>query len=125
MVNDLLQRPVPRSYLVSQTEDPIMREHWSEEKTKDLENLMSTGLSARQIADKLTMSRNAVIGKIHRLRIKWGMAPKTTRKNNMARVYKGPVIGKRDCNICLKEFKIHSRFDRFCDSCRRRLPYGM
>ena len=102
-----------------------MREHWSEEKTKDLENLMSTGLTARQIADKLTMSRNAVIGKIHRLRIKLGTAPKTTRKNNMARVYKGPVIGKRDCNICLKEFKIHSRFDRFCDSCRRRLPYGM
>ena len=102
-----------------------MREWWSEEKTKDLENLMSTGLTARQIADKMTISKNSVIGKIHRLRVKWGTATKTTRKNNMVRTYKGPVIGKRACNICHKEFKIHSRFDRFCDSCRRRLPYGM
>jgi len=102
-----------------------MREHWSEDKTKDLENLMSTGLTARQIADKMTISKNSVIGKIHRLRVKSGTATKTTRKNNMVRAFKGPVIGKRDCNICHKEFKIHSRFDRFCDSCRRRLPYGM
>ena len=102
-----------------------MREHWTKEQTEDLKHMMDKGLSARQIAEQLTVSRNAVIGKIHRLRVKWGIAPKTTRKNNMARVYKGPVIGKRACNICHKEFKIHSRFDRFCDSCRRRLPYGM
>jgi hypothetical protein len=102
-----------------------MREHWSEEKTKDLKNLMNTGLSARQIADKMDISKNSVVGKIHRLRIKWGMAPTTTRKNNMMRTYKGPVIGKRKCNLCPKEFNMHSRFDRFCDSCRRRLPYGM
>jgi hypothetical protein len=102
-----------------------VREHWPEEKVKNLESLMGTGLSASQIAGKMSITKNAVVGKMHRLRVKLGIAPRTTRKNNMIRTYKGPVIGTRDCNICCKKFKIHSRFDRFCDPCRRRLPYGL
>ena len=100
-----------------------MREHWSKEQTQDLTHMMNKGLAPKEIAKQMAVSKNAVIGKIHRLRIKWGLAPKTTRKNNMMRTFKGPVIGKRKCNPCPKEFKMHGRFDRFCDSCRRRLPY--
>ena len=101
-----------------------MRAHWTQEQTEDLEHLMSKGLAAKEIAKQLAMSKNAVVGKMHRLRIKKGHAPQTCRKNNMARTYKGPVIGTRPCNLCFKKFKMHGRFDRFCDPCKRRGLYG-
>lgn len=101
-----------------------MREAWSTEKTKMLEHMMGIGLTASEIAKRMTLSKNAVQGKIHRVRIKLGHSPQHARKNNIIRTYKGPVIGKRACNICYKEFRTHSRFDRFCDPCRRRGVYG-
>ena len=125
MVAVHLPRPVPRLHgWVSQPEDRRMREHWTEEQTKSLEHLMGLGLAPKDIAQRLMISKNAVVGKIHRIRVKWGHAPQTSRKNNMIRTYKGPVIGKRPCNICSRNFKMHSRFDRFCDSCKRRGLYG-
>ena len=101
-----------------------MREAWSTEKTKMLEHMMGLGLTAAEIAKRMTLSKNAVKGKIHRVRIKWGHSPRKSRKNNLVRTHQGPVIGKRACNICYKEFRTHSRFDRFCDPCRRRGLYG-
>ena len=102
-----------------------MRAHWTEEQTKSLEHLIGQGLTPRNIAKQLAMSKNAVVGKMHRLRIKLGHIPYTPlRKNNMTRTYKGPVIGRRPCNICSKQFKMHGRFDRFCDPCKRRGLYG-
>ncbi len=41
---------------------------WSEERVAELKRLWATGLSARQIAEQLGgVTRNAVIGKAHRL----------------------------------------------------------
>mgnify|MGYP004455821261 CR=1 FL=1 len=101
-----------------------MRAQWTQEQTKSLEHLMGQGMAPKQIAEKMMMSKNAVVGKMHRLRVKKGHAPQTYRKNNMTRTYKGPVIGTRPCNICFKKFKMHGRFDRFCDPCKRRGLYG-
>ena len=101
-----------------------MRAHWTQEQTEDLKHMMSKGLAPGEIAEQLAVSKNAVVGKMHRLRIKNGHAPQTCRKNNMTRTYKGPVIGTRPCNICSKKFKMHGRFDRFCDPCKRRGLYG-
>ena len=101
-----------------------MRAHWTQEQTQDLAHMMDQGLAPREIAKQLAISKNAVVGKMHRLRIKNGHAPLTSRKNNTVRTYKGPVIGTRPCNICFKEFKMHGRFDRFCDPCKRRGLYG-
>jgi len=101
-----------------------MRAQWTQEQTKSLEHLMGQGMAPKQIAEKMMMSKNAVVGKMHRLRVKKGHAPQTYRKNNMTRTYKGPVIGTRPCNLCFKKFKMHGRFDRFCDPCKRRGLYG-
>ena len=101
-----------------------MREHWTEEQTKSLEHLMGQGMAPKQIAEKMMMSKNAVVGKMYRIRVKKGQALKTSRKNNMVRTYKGPIIGTRPCNLCFKKFKMHGRFDRFCDPCKRRGLYG-
>jgi len=101
-----------------------MRAQWTQEQTKSLEHLMGQGMAPKQIAEKMMMSKNAVVGKMHRLRVKKGHAPQTYRKNNMTRTYKGPVIGTRPCNLCSKKFKMHGRFDRFCDPCKRRGLYG-
>jgi hypothetical protein len=85
--------------------------------------MMSKGLAAGEIAEQMAVSKNAVVGKMHRLRIKNGHAPQT-RKNNMTRTYKGPIIGTRPCNLCSKKFNMHGRFDRFCDPCKRGGLYG-
>ena len=47
-----------------------MRAHWTQEQTEDLKHMMSKGLAAREIAEQLAVSKNAVVGKMHRLRIK-------------------------------------------------------
>jgi len=85
--------------------------------------MMDQGLTAGEIAEQLAVSKNAVVGKMHRLRIKNGHAPQT-RKNNITRTYKGPIIGTRPCNLCSKKFNMHGRFDRFCDPCKRGGLYG-
>jgi len=47
---------------------------WTLERVDDLARLWSQGLSARQIADKLgSITRNAVIGKAHRLNLQRGV----------------------------------------------------
>ena len=100
-----------------------MRAYWTQEQTEDLKHMMSRGLTAGEIAEQLAVSKNAVVGKMHRLRIKNGHAPQT-RKNNITRTYKGPIIGTRPCNLCSKKFNMHGRFDRFCDPCKRGGLYG-
>ena len=40
---------------------------WTEERVEQLRTYVNAGLSCSQIADKIGMTRNAVIGKIHRL----------------------------------------------------------
>src|SRR5215208_1803672 len=44
---------------------------WTEERVDQLRNCINAGLSCSQIACEIGVSRNAVIGKIHRL----GLAP--------------------------------------------------
>ncbi len=47
---------------------------WTQERVESLIQLWSDGLSARQIADKLGgVTRNAVIGKAHRLNLQRGV----------------------------------------------------
>lgn len=49
---------------------------WTEERVSELRRLWSAGLSASQIADRLgEVSRNAVIGKAHRLGLKGRPSP--------------------------------------------------
>ena len=100
-----------------------MRAYWTQEQTEDPKHMKSKRLAAWEIAEQMAVSKNAVVGKMHRLRIKNGHAPQT-RKNNITRTYKEPIIGARPCNLCSKKFNMHGRFDRFCDPCKRGGLYG-
>src|SRR5438128_8882556 len=44
---------------------------WTQERVEQLQSYVNAGLTCSQIADEIGVSRNAVIGKIHRL----GLAP--------------------------------------------------
>ena len=51
---------------------------WTAEKVKMLEALLKEKLSARQISERLGVSRNAVIGKAHRLNMKLRPRPEAS-----------------------------------------------
>ena len=61
--------------------------YWNDERNDVLKALWKDGLSASQIAGKLGgVSRNAVIGKIHRLGLEGRAKPAAPRRTN-------PLIG--------------------------------
>lgn len=65
---------------------------WSDDRVEQLKKLWEAGLSASQIAAELgNVSRNGVIGKVHRLglsgRVKPPSEPKRTRKSRSPRQY--------------------------------------
>ena len=81
--------------------------------------LQAQNLQPHQMAPMVGMSRYAIIGKLYRHKVKNGYVP--TRKNSYdnARRLNKNFTGKRDCNVCQKEFDMISKYDRFCDICRK------
>ena len=69
------------------------------------------------------MSRYAIIGKLYRHKVKNGYVPKRKNSyNNASRLgksFRKEQAGQRNCNVCQKKFNMFSKYDRFCDSCRR------
>jgi len=59
---------------------PIFQPTWTEERVELLKSCFDTGLSCREIADRIGVSRNAVIGKISRLNLKREKAAGPGRK---------------------------------------------
>jgi GcrA cell cycle regulator len=69
---------------------------WTEERLELLKSRFAEGLSCRQIADEIGVSRNAVIGKLSRLNLtrgKRGDAPRPARKEAAKRARAGSVPG--------------------------------
>jgi GcrA cell cycle regulator len=67
---------------------------WTEEKTDLLRQLWGSGFSASEIAKRLgDVSRNAVIGKAHRLRLQARPSPIRARPEAPA----APALGGRSC----------------------------
>ena len=63
---------------------------WTDERVEQLKKLWSEGLSASQIANRLgDVTRNAVIGKVHRLGLEARAKPKK----------KQIVVGQLDANV--------------------------
>ena len=79
---------------------------WTEERVEQLKKLWTEGLSASQIANRLgDVTRNAVIGKVHRL----GLEPraKPQRKNIVMGQLDGNVISvSYSGNLAFKEIPI-------------------
>ena len=85
--------------------------------------LQKQNLQPHQMAPLVGMSRYAIIGKLYRHKVKNGYVP--TRKNSynsssrMNKSFRTTLLGKRSCNMCQKKFDMFSKYDRFCESCRK------
>lgn len=68
---------------------------WTAEKVKMLEALLKEKLSARQISERLGVSRNAVIGKAHRLNMKLRPRPEASAARRVVRQKPSAPVGLR------------------------------
>ncbi len=73
--------------VVASTYVPLIREEWTEERTEELKRLYFQNFSSAQIAAEMGngLTRNAILGKIHRLELKGGGRP--SGKNSDRKVY--------------------------------------
>jgi len=92
---------------------------WSEEDNAKLIELDSRGIRVRDIAIRLNKSKNAVAGRLHRIRIKNGHKPKYHRGVKRRYIPETAKIGERRCNLCNQNFPISSVLQRFCEPCKR------
>ena len=98
---------------------------WTPNRIDKLIELSHTELSSTKIAIELGTTKNAVLGKLHRIKIKNGHIPKpiqlrTSKKINISHFKKH---GKKSCSLCKKMFMSYSKYDKFCNECKRCSPY--
>ena len=99
---------------------------WASSSVDKLMELSNTELSASKIAIKLGTTKNAILGKLHRIKLKNGHIVtksnyiRTTKKISTSHFKK---LGKKPCSLCKKMFMSYSKYDKFCDRCKRRSPY--
>ena len=106
---------------------------WTQENIKTMKTLHSQGLSSSKIAKQIGTTKNAILGKMYRAKIKNGYVPlylrpslKPMKKNKRylmkIRSSYFPKTGeKRKCNLCPIIIEMRSRFDRFCYKCSREI----
>ena len=69
--------------------------NWSDDRVEQLKSLWTEGLSASQIARALGgVTRNAVIGKVHRLGLAGRASPSRSERPRMPMAPKAPSAGK-------------------------------
>ena len=61
---------------------------WTEEKIKNLKKLWTKGATTAEIAKKLGLSKNSVIGKVHRLNLGARPSPIKTKKTTLIKTPK-------------------------------------
>ena len=98
---------------------------WTPNNVDRLIELSNTKLSATKIANELGTTKNAVIGKLHRIKMKNGHIPKPMQLRNNKRLSTSyfKKLGKKSCTLCKEMFMSYSKHDRFCDKCKRCSPY--
>ena len=81
--------------------------------------------TAKEIGALVGLSKNAVMGRLYRHKTKNGYVPApTSRYARMRKYRRNPcmvVIGISKCTVCYSDYEAHSKYDRFCDSCRKNL----
>tara|TARA_R110002051_G_scaffold133375_1_gene206726 strand:+ start:751 stop:1062 length:312 start_codon:yes stop_codon:yes gene_type:complete len=94
--------------------------NWTQEKFNHAKEQYDLKIPASKIARELGTTKNSVLGKIHRYRIKHGHKKETKRHNNYYRSASHfKKIGTSFCYLCNKVYSIFSVHDRFCDKCKR------
>ena len=97
-----------------------MKKIWTTENLNRAKELTKDGLTARQIGDRLGVSKNSVLGMLYRDKVERGHVPQV-KSDNMNKYFK--KTGERDCMMCNENFDMYSKFDRFCDRCKRTNMY--
>tara|TARA_R110000765_G_scaffold272841_1_gene371495 strand:+ start:723 stop:1049 length:327 start_codon:yes stop_codon:yes gene_type:complete len=104
----------------------IAKKIWTKENLNRANELKNDGLTARQIGDRLGVSKNSVLGMLYRDKVKRGYIPngksQVVKNDNIHKSY-FKKIGERNCMMCNENFDMYSRFDRFCDRCKRTSMY--
>jgi hypothetical protein len=101
---------------------------WNEDKLNQAKELVKKRISYTKIAKKLGTSKNSVMGKVFRDKVKHGHIPDTNkyyvntkhkRKEHERKVY-FTKHGTAKCWLCNTTYTTYSRFDRFCSPCKTR-----
>ena len=99
---------------------------WTIKNLNKAKKLIKQGLTARQIGSKLGVSKNSVLGMLYRDKVKRGHVPngksQVVKNDNMNKSY-FTKTGERNCMMCNENFDMYSKFDRFCDRCKRTNMY--
>lgn len=65
---------------------------WTDKKIEKLKKLWAQGLSTSEIGKKLDFSKNAIVGKVHRLGLSNRKSPIKTSSNNISKTPKIPLV---------------------------------
>jgi len=102
-----------------------MKKIWTTENLNRAKELTKDGLTARQIGDRLGVSKNSILGMMYRDKVERGYVPKgkpqTVTSDNLNKYF--TKTGERECMMCNENFSMYSKFDRFCDRCKRTNMY--
>ena len=100
---------------------------WSEEKFNQAKKLSHKKIPYIKIAKRLGTSKNSVMGKLFRDKVKHGHIPNANKYASNNKYYKRkehetPLrftkYGTDNCLICKKSYTTYSKFDRFCKICK-------
>ena len=106
----------------------IAKKIWTIENLNKAKKLIKQGLTARQIGSKLGVSKNSVLGMLYRDKVKRGHVPngksQVVKNDNIHKITKIDIVcNNANCMMCNNNFDMYSRFDRFCDRCKRTSMY--
>jgi len=94
---------------------------WNEDKLNPAKELANKKISYAKIAKELGTSKNSVIGKIFRDRVKCGHKPfKPIKRKEHETTTHFTKHGISNCWVCKKPYTTYSKFDRFCSPCKTR-----
>ena len=98
---------------------------WTEEKLNQVKFLMNYN-SMSEIGKIFDTTKNAVLGALYRDKVKNGYVPPPDSKHSKPHgrryiIRHADNYGERNCNICEKTFIKKSKFDIFCDNCRKNI----
>ena len=94
---------------------------WTDNNVDRLIRLSNTELSSTKIAIELGTTKNSVLGKLYRIKLSNGHTPKPMQVRNHNRLSIGyfKALGKKACTLCKDMFMSYSKYDRFCDRCKK------
>ena len=95
--------------------------YWNEDKLNHAKELAKENIPSTKIAKELGTSKNSVVGKLFRDKVKHGHKPfKPTKRKEHETTTHFTKHGIGICWVCKKSYTTYSRFDRFCSPCKTR-----